>query len=49
MLEVDVEGGEVVESEAVDLGNVVFVAGQSAGRRRAGEGDVFHKPIRVSL
>lgn len=30
MLEVDVEGGEVVDPETVNLGNVVFIA-----RRRA--------------
>lgn len=33
MLEVNVEGGEVVDSEAVDLSDVVFVARQSAGGR----------------
>ena len=36
MLKVDVEGREVVDSEAVDLGNVVFVACQCAGWRGAG-------------
>ena len=48
MLEVDIEGGEIVDSEAVDLCNVVFVAGQSAGRRRSGQCDILDKAMHVS-
>lgn len=36
MLEVDVERGEVVDSKAVELGDVVFVARWSAGGGRSG-------------
>ena len=41
MLEVDVERGEGVDPEAVDLRDVVFVACGGAGGRRAGGGGVF--------
>lgn len=43
MLEVNVEGGEVVDSQAMDLGNVVFVACQSARWGRSGQRDMFDK------
>ena len=43
MLEVNVEGGEVIDSQTVDLGNVVFIACQSAGGGRSGQRDMFDK------
>ena len=36
MLEINVEGGEIIDSQAMDLGNVVFVACQSTGGGRSG-------------
>ena len=41
VLKVDVEGGEVVEPEAVNLRYVVFVACERAGGWGAGDSDVF--------
>ena len=41
MLEVNVEGGKVIDSQPMDLGNVVFVACQSAGRRSSGQCDLL--------
>ena len=41
MLEVNVEGGKVIDSQPMDLGNVVFVACQSAGRGSSGQCDLF--------
>ena len=48
MLEIDVEGGEVVYSQAMDLGNVVFVACQSAGRGSSGQRDMLDKSTNIS-
>ncbi len=41
MLEVNVESGEVIDSQPMDLGNVVFIACQSAGRRSSGQCDLL--------
>ena len=48
MLEVNVKGGEVVDSQTMDLGNVVFVACQSAGRGSSGQCDVLDESRAIS-
>lgn len=45
MLEIDVESGQVVDAEAMDLGNVVFVAGDGAGWWSAGKRDILYESI----
>ena len=51
MLEIDVEGGEIIDSQAMDLGNVILVACQSAGRRGSGQCDMLDesKDIKYSV
>ena len=44
MLKVDVEGGQIVDSETVDLGNVVFIARQCARRWSARGCDILDEP-----
>lgn len=41
MLEVNVEGGKIIDSQSMDLGNVVFLACHSAGRRSSGQCDLL--------
>ena len=41
MLEINVESGEAVNAQAVDLGNVVLVACDGARRRCTGERDIL--------
>ena len=48
MLEIDVEGGEVIYSQTVYLGNVVFVACQSARRGSSGQRDMLDKSKNIS-
>lgn len=48
MLEVDIEGGEVVDAQTMDLGDVVLVAGYSARRRSARECDILDVAVLVS-
>ena len=49
MLEVDVEGREGVNPQPMDLSNVVFVAGDSAGRWNTGERNIFNESNIVSF
>lgn len=49
MLIVDIESGEIVNSEAMDLGNVVLVAGQCARWRRSRGDYIFNESGSISL
>ena len=48
MLKVNVEGGEIVDSETVNLGNVIFIARQCARRWSARGCDILNEPRTVS-
>lgn len=48
MLEINVEGGEVIDPQTMDLGNVVFVACQSAGRRSSGQCDMLDESRNIN-
>ena len=49
MLEVNVEGGKVIDSQPMDLGNVILVACQSTGRRSSGQRDLLDESKSINF
>ena len=49
MLKVNVKGGEVVDAEAVDLSNVVFIACDRTGRDSTRKRDVLYESVALNL